>query len=534
MGPLKSLGVIAALALGVVTLPAAAAPGAFTLSGGPACSVFSPGIVFLWTPSSGATSYELIRDDGQHTVMPVSPFYFDINYFYYNVFLDGPAHSYFVRASDGTATTDSNTITVAPPATGCVPRPDPIGIVGRAICYPGTPQRVMSPGVELDWHAARLASSYDLYRDGAFLTSFRSGGEIYTDYLALDSGGFTTTYYVVAKNTAGTSTSNTVEIVVPADICVTEPPVPVLSASATCEPSPHVPSVALSWTGLSAPVGWQLFRNGVPYAVLSIFHGIAYSDTNVEPGHTYTYNVAADALSAPLSNTVTVTVPDSVCIQPGAFTLIATTGCSPPVTLAWTTSNNVLSYSIIRDQSLMATVGSNMLTYADDSAHANTSYMYLVRANGAGRTSDSNVVTVNADPALCGVHSPDLAALDINPSTLSARAGDTITVSIDVMNGGDAVALPATARIRFGRGPSMSPSDSLLGTIALPLLASGATIQRTMNVKLPSVAAGTYRLFVSLDEEHASGDAHFGDNVKASDTVGLADMIPPKRRAATH
>jgi hypothetical protein len=447
LDPLKSLGVIAALALGVVTPPVAAAPGAFTLTGTPACSLlpFPPAIVFQWTPSSGATSYELIRDDGQHTAMTVSPFYYSNYYYYMDVVLDGPARSYFARASDGTATTDSNTITVASPATGCVPLPDPIAIAGKAICYPGNPQRVMSPGVELDWHAARLATSYDIYRDGAFVSTVHSGGDVYTYIAVLQSEGFTTMYYVVAKNSAGASTSNTVEIIIPADICVTEPPVPVLSGSATCNTISHVPSVALNWTPVGVPVGWQLFRNGVPYAVPQ---GIAYSDTNVEPGHTYTYNVSTNALSAPLSNRVTVTVPDTIC------------------TLE--------------------------------------------------------------------VHSPNLVALAINLSTLSARAGDTITVSIDVTNGGDADALPATARIRFGRGPTMSPSDSLLGTITLPVLASGATIQRTMNVKLPSVAAGTYRLFVSLDEEHASGDVHFSDNVKASDAISLADMIPPKRRAATH
>jgi hypothetical protein len=80
----------------------------------------------------------------------------------------------------------------------------------------------------------------------------------------------------------------------------------------------------------------------------------------------------------------------------------------------------------------------------------------------------------------------------------------------------------------------MSSSDSLLGTIMLPVLASGATIQRTMNVKLPSVAAGTYRLFVSLDEEHVSGETYAGDNVRASGVLTLTDMVPPKRRAATH
>ena len=80
----------------------------------------------------------------------------------------------------------------------------------------------------------------------------------------------------------------------------------------------------------------------------------------------------------------------------------------------------------------------------------------------------------------------------------------------------------------------MSSTDPVLGTIALPAMGVGADIQRTMNVKLPAVVAGTYYLFFSLDEEHVSGEAHFADDVKASGAFSLTDMIPPRRRAATH
>jgi len=435
-----------ALASALVTLPAAGAPGAFTLTGTPACSSFPPAIVFQWTPSSGATTYELIRDDGQHTDMSVSPLS-KYNYFYYygDLVAGGPARSYFARASDGTATTDSNTITVAPPTPSCIPIPDPITITGKAFCYPGNPQRVMGPGVELDWHAARLASSYDVYRDGAFLSTVRGDADLYTYYAALESGGFTTTYYVVAKNPAGASTSNTVEINIPADICVTEPPVPLLSGSATCNAISQVPSVTLNWTPVGIPIGWQLFRDGSPYAVP---HGIAYSDTNVVPGHTYRYNVATNALSAPLSNVVIITVPNTICAP--------------------------------------------------------------------------------------GVQSPDLTALDIKPSAMSGRVGDTIALNLELANLGNVTATAATARVRLGRGPSMSSADLVLGTITLPALGSGEDTMRTMNVKLPPVAAGTYYLFLSLDEEHVSGEVHFDDDVKASGAFSLTEMIPPKRRAATH
>jgi hypothetical protein len=94
--------------------------------------------------------------------------------------------------------------------------------------------------------------------------------------------------------------------------------------------------------------------------------------------------------------------------------------------------------------------------------------------------------------------------------------------------------MPSTARIRFGRGAAMASSDPLLATIALPAIGTGADIQRTIDVKLPALAAGTYYLFLPLDEEHVSGDGNFADDVKTSDAFNLIDMIPPKRRAATH
>ena len=157
-----------------------------------------------------------------------------------------------------------------------------------------------------------------------------------------------------------------------------------------------------------------------------------------------------------------------------------------------------------------------------------------MRAGGLGGASVSNEVTAIADPSVCDALVPDLAAVDIALSTLSARAGDTISVAVTVKNGGNATTSATTARIRFSHGPSMNASDPVLATVVLPALGAAASFQRTTNVILPAVAAGTYSLFVSLDEEHVSGDTNFENNVKRSSLLNVADRIPPKRRAATH
>ncbi|HXH37480.1 MAG TPA: CARDB domain-containing protein, partial [Thermoanaerobaculia bacterium] len=784
---LKTIVVLAVLTVVVVAVPAGAAPGPFQLTGAPSCPFFTPVILFHWTASSGATSYELFRDDGQHTIVTATSPYDT------NVIVGGPPHTYFIRASDGgLVTTDSNIVTVSPPATQCSPPPLPFTISGMGFCYPGDPQRTMRPAAQVEWHGVQYATSYDVFRNGALLTSMRGGSSLYDLDELQPPGTNTITYYVIARNAAGTSTSNSIDVTVRADICLTAPPVAVLSeGEVSCGTGTHRPVVKLDWTSVEGVDGWQVYRNGMPYAV-PVSRG--YSDTNVEAGQTYTYNVATNGLSAQLSNTITVSIPGAICapgpfsvtpavfcnnsksvvglnwtesvnassytvvrnatilasgltfpaysdssvvvggtysyqviamningsvasapagitvgdevcppegftlsavatcvhsvpsvlltwsgsahaasyvisrdgtpiggtlsfmdrqyidngatlglhqyfvratnaagfqgatasialqmsacgsapgtfdasshsfcsgsspavrIQwspasnavsyviyrngvplgsvlsssatsyddtattrgqsytyivvasgaggtstalagtitpsagdcpPGAFTLIATRGCNPPVTLTWTAApNDVSSYLIFRNQDPITSVGPNVLMYDDGSALRDAAYSYFVRAVGAGGTSDSNSVIANVDRSLCDALAPDLVALDISPSSMSARAGDTISVSITLTNDGNATAPATTARIRFGGSSSMAASDSVLATIALPAIASLASVQRTVNVAMPMVAAGTYRLFLSLDEEHLSGDPHFADNVKASGAITLAD-----------
>jgi hypothetical protein len=759
-----------------------------------------PSIYFGWTPSSGATSYDLIRDDGQHKIVTQATSTSDTN-----VVIGGPAHSYFVRATDGTGTTDSNRVTVAPPATQCSPPPGPFTITGKALCYPGDPSHAMGPAEQLDWPFSRYANSYDIYRNGSFYHAITGSADSYSliGYAAPD--GPTNSYYVVAKNAAGTTTSNTVTFPIPADICVTEPPVAVLSGNAQCDAQTHQPAVALSWTVVPAAFGWRLYRDGTPYVMP---HGLHYVDANVVPGHTYTYNIATYGLSAPLSNPITITVSGDVCTPgpivvtpqllcdnnasvvslswtpstnaasytvmrdattlisgisaadffflyydrsaqpgatyayrvigvngsgstssspatiavndevcppamfnttavaacvhnapavslswsaslhaasyvisrdravisaalpattrtfvddgasngyhdysirasnaqsyqdslasatvstapcgfvpeafaasvrgtcnqgrpavrlewsiasgassyvikrngvalpgehtfapgvfidagvtagqpytytvvatnangetsestgtitpsaadcpPGGFSMFASTGCNPPVTLAWSASSSVLNYLIFREQVLIGAVGSSTFTYADSTAIAGASYSYFVRASGTGGVTDSNVADVTIDRNVCSAPAPNLTAIGIKPSASGGRAGDTISVTVELANVGNAAAMPSTARIRFGRGPSMSASDPVLATMVLPVIASGAEMQRVMSVKLPAVAAGTYYLFLSLDEEHAAGESNAGDNMKASAAFILGEMIPPKHRAAGH
>ena len=92
----------AAVALIAGAFAAAAAPGSFSItSSGVRCSNGAPVNFMVWSASSGATSYVVIRDDVQ-VFGPTTALNFDDT----NV-VTGNQYSYFVRASDGASTTPS-------------------------------------------------------------------------------------------------------------------------------------------------------------------------------------------------------------------------------------------------------------------------------------------------------------------------------------------------------------------------------------------------------------------------------------------
>lgn len=450
MGPLKSLAVIASLVLSGLAVPCNAAPGPFELSASGGCFSYSPAIFISWTSSSGATRYEVLRDGQPYTLKksnsPNGSVLYDDD-----VVTGGPAHSYAVRASDGgPVTTDSNTVTVAVTFQCASAPPAAFTISGKPFCAPGAPQHSPTPGVYLSWNGAKYASHFDIYRDGAFVFRLQAfEDQILYDYQAAPVSGGSFTYVVVAENPLGKSTSNSVVLSVPPDICVTQPPPPAA----------------------------------------------------------------------------------------GPFTVSANGFCNnrtPAVHLQWSPSANVDSYLAYRNGNIIASLPAAITSFDDTAALSDGSYSYFLRGIAQGGAVFSNSVTIDIDSIGCTQQMADLVASDIVPSSLIGRAGERLTVSIVVQNRGGAAASATTARVRFGRGTAMLPSNVLLSTIALPAIDAGAAIERSVTVTLPPFAAGTYGLFLSVDEEHVSADARVENNVKASTAFTLGDMIPPKRRAATH
>ena len=78
-----------------------------------------------------------------------------------------------------------------------------------------------SPAVRLNWTASSGASSYDVYRNGSLYYSGLTGTTFYNS--ANLTPGQTYTYFIRARNSAGTRDSNTISVSIPAGICVSGP-----------------------------------------------------------------------------------------------------------------------------------------------------------------------------------------------------------------------------------------------------------------------------------------------------------------------
>jgi len=804
-----------ALLLCLAALPMLAAPGAFTLSGSGQCNGVTPHIALTWTASSGVTSYDVYRN-GVYFVTISSGTAFDDS-----SVVSGSNYSYFVRATDGSSGTDSNTIVIQGPS--CSPPPGAFTVTGTAFCYNAPPKR---PAIHLSWGASSNATSYDVYRNGGFFDTVPVGGSIaFEDISPGFTSGQTISYYVIGKNAAGTTQSNTVAVTIPNDVCQPAPGAFTLDGSVSCDTTGPRANVNLSWTAATGAAGYQIFRNNVP---LTSATGTTYTDTNVNPGQSYDYKVtatnsggstdsntktisvsnticppatptasaaatcvagppsgpavhvswtpaafatsyvvnrggtpisgtlAADATSfddtnvtigqtysytvtasnsngsatsapaqakvanlpcvpdppgpfsasanagcdnnapvahvswqaspgassyvvnrngAPVSPTLSssndhfndatvisgqsytytvvasnvsgsttsspadVTVPacatppssftasisafcnagapavhvtwsssagaasymvnrDSIPISgvlaagtfsfddanvtagqsytysvtasnsggsttaqagsitpsasvcpPPAFTLTASATCnpivSPPaamVTLNWTAAATATSYVIFRNGTQVGSVGGGTTTFNDGGASAAGTYTYVVRAAGPGGNTDSNSVNVTVQANMCSTPHPDLAAVDVTIALPAGQPGDTIGAAFTVANQGSVAAPATTSRLRIGGDPSFSLSYPVVAAVATPPLAAGASTTQTTSFTVPNLAAGTYYLFLSVDDDHVSGDINPANDVKRSIafavsgpacTLGCAAAVPSSAQAAT-
>ncbi len=379
-----------------VTTPSCSGPpGNSTLFGITSCSNSAVSVLLSWTAASGATQYRVDRDGvviGTTTT---------VRTFADDAVTAGHAYSYTISALNSSGSTESNTLqaTVAT----CVAPPGAFAASASTFCTTGASP---APAVHVTWTASSNAASYVVNRNGAAYTSSLSSGTLALDDLNVIVGQ-TYAYTVTATNSGGSTLSSGQSVTITSAICPATPPTqPALSESTVCigtSPVNH-----LSWTASANATSYVVFRNGSALPATLPSSTLAYDDTSVVPGQTYSYFVrASNGGGTADSNTINISLPTTICQPPPApFALTAKAICdmaSTPaaaIRLTWTASANATSYAVFRAGTNIADLTA---TSFSDTANivAGQSYAYFVRASGPGGTTDSSESDVTVDPAVC-------------------------------------------------------------------------------------------------------------------------------------
>ncbi len=374
---------LVAILLLVAALPAPAAPGAFTMSASSQCNGATPHIFLTWGASSGAVSYDVIRNSVDIVTVTSGTAYDDANV------APSGSYSYFIRATDGSSTTDSNTVVVS--ALNCSPPPGPFVLSGNAYCY-NMEQRTAA--IHLSWPASSNATSYDVYRDEGPVGSIPSGGPWSFDDLGpYSTAPRTLSYYVVARNPAGSTQSNTVVIQIESDVCQPPPSAPVLDGSASCDTTGPRAIVSLTWTAATGAASYQVIRNNAPLAGTS---GTTYTDTTVNAGQTYAYKIiATNSGGSTDSNTKNIAIPNAICppATPAASatpTCVAGPPAAPAVHVTWTSAAFATSYLVNRAGTpISGSLSTDTTSFDDVNVTAGETYSYTVTASNTSGSATS-------------------------------------------------------------------------------------------------------------------------------------------------
>ena len=122
--------------------------------------------------------------------------------------------------------------------------------------------------------------------------------------------------------------------------------------------------------------------------------------------------------------------------------------------------------------------------------------------------------------------SPDLIAGNVAVSNASPTVNDTITVTYDITNNGNAAAVATTAGIYLSTDNVITADDTLLATeVSTGSTTAGAVDSESVSVVLPELAAGTYYIGVIADDTDSETDESDETN-NASASPAAIDLQP--------
>jgi fibronectin type 3 domain-containing protein len=474
----------------------------------------APAVDVEWTASAFAASY-VVKRDGVPVSGTLSSSTTSFNDF--SGVTAGQTYNYTVTATNASGDATSPPASVSITGLGCTP-PPPGSFAASVtqLCNLG------APAAHVTWNASSGASSYVVNRNGSPISSSLSSATTSYDDINVTPGQ-TYTYTVTATSGGGSTTSASATLTVTS--CGNgngNAPSPFTAAvSAFCNSGS--PAVHVTWTAGSGATSYVINRNGTQISGTLSSVTLMYDDTTITAGQSYTYTVVGSNAGGSTAASAGSITPSATVCPPPPFTLTASATCnpivSPPaamVTLNWFAAATATSYLIIRNGAQIGSVDGSTTTFNDGAASSPQTYSYVVRAVGPGGTTDSNAATATVQPNMCSTPRPDLVATDITFALPAGRAGDEIAVAITVTNGGSAAAAVTTSRIRIGSGLTMSPSDPILAGVATPPLAPDASTTQTTTVTIPNLPAGTYFFFLSVDDDHVSGDINPSNDIKRS------------------
>jgi len=388
-----------------------------TMPAGLACSGVSESQVNLhWLQSTDvnasgavvpAAGYNVYRDS-QVIAVVTEASYID------NTVKAGSDYSYYVKAFDASSNLSAKssllTLRTAAPA-GATPPAAPTGLALQAADY---------GKVSLTW-SGYPGVTYNVYR-GADQIAKGIGAPAYTDSAVVPNSPYL--YTVRAANANGESApSNQLAVAVPANpsATYTPPTTPtnlVLAAPATAY------SASLYWSASTKPdgdgivYGYDVLRAtgaGSDFTVIARVRQPGYTDTSLAASTSYSYQVRAfssnGARSAASTPQLTVTTSALVDVTdltpPSAPGNLVASATANAVALSWTAATKssgdgiVAGYRVYRSGLQIADVAVDSgnaasPSYFDNTAKANTTYSYLVKAydHPGNLSAASNEVTV--------------------------------------------------------------------------------------------------------------------------------------------
>lgn len=181
------------------------APRTFTISATAECNGTTSRVNLSWTASANATAYDVYRNGSLYASDITGTQFLNT---YVTV---GSTYTYSMVAKNNIGTLANSNGTVSATA---------------IVCAPGTFTATATPtcsgtasAINLTWTTSVNATSYDIYRNGNLYASDITGTSFLNTYLI--TAGTTYTYYVKAKNSAGTINNSNGTLSVTATKCAT-------------------------------------------------------------------------------------------------------------------------------------------------------------------------------------------------------------------------------------------------------------------------------------------------------------------------